>query len=344
MINKYKGHLLAMLTVTIWSSTFIVSKILLNQLTPLQILIFRFVIAVSFLSIIYPKFKRPSNIKEELLFFVTGGCLALYFFFENSALIHTYSSNVSLIVSTIPLITGVLSAIFYKTSFFTKKSIFGFVIAYLGVFLIILNGNKLAGIEPIGDLFALIAAVMFALYTLVMQKIEKTYHLIEMTRKVMLYGLVLLGVIVVVSKQSLYIEKIDVRFAMSMLFLGIVASSLAFLMWNKAIQMIGSIKTNQYIYLVPVITTVFSAIVLREAITIITILGAGLIIFGLYLSENEKETKTEIEAENETETKIKSENEVINKATNEETTEITTHTTETVMDIEIGLKMEPDEI
>lgn len=291
MINNLKGHIMAILTISIWSSTFIVSKIVLNQLTPLQILIFRFMIAVVFLSILYPKFKRPNSVKEELLFFITGGCLALYFFFENSALIHTYSSNVSLIVSTIPLITGVLSAVIYKTHFFTKKSITGFFIAYLGVFFIIINGSKFAGIEPIGDLFAFIAALMFALYTLVMQKIEKTYHLIEMTRKVMLYGLILLGIIVVISKQSLYIQKVDTGLIVSMLFLGIVASSLAFLMWNKAIHMIGSVKTNQYIYLVPVITTIFSAIFLREAIKLITIIGAGLIVFGLYLSENDKEDK-----------------------------------------------------
>lgn len=285
-MKKITGHLLAIVTVSIWSSTFIVSKILLKELTPLQILLFRFVIAVVFLSILYPRFKKPESIKEELLFLLTGGCLALYFFFENSALLHTYSSNVSLIVATIPLITALLSAILYKTHYFNKRSVFGLIIAYFGVFMIIMNGQKLAGIEPIGDFFALMAAIMFAAYTLTMQRIQKSYHLIDMTRKVMFYGLMVLTIIVLITRQDLWFNVMDKKLLTSLLFLGIVASSLAFLMWNKAIQRIGSIATNQYIYLVPVITTVLSAIIFKEKITLITILGAVLILFGLYISEN----------------------------------------------------------
>lgn len=285
-MKKFIGHLLAILTVSIWSSTFIVSKILLEELTPLQILLFRFVITVIFLTILYPRFKMPESIKEELLFLLTGGCLALYFFFENSALIHTYSSNVSLIVATIPLITALLSAVLYKTHNFNKKSIIGLIVAYLGVFMIVLNGQKLAGIEPIGDFFALMAAIMFAVYTLTMQRIQKSYHLIDMTRKVMFYGLVVLAVIVLITRQTLWFDLLDKKLLISLLFLGIVASSLAFLMWNKAIQIVGSIATNQYIYLVPVITTILSAIIFKEKITFITLFGAALILFGLYFSEN----------------------------------------------------------
>ncbi len=289
---KLKGHILAVITICIWSSTFIVSKVLLTYLSPLQILFFRFLMSIIFLSILYPRFKKSIDIKEELLFLSTGGCLALYFFFENSALKHTYSSNVSLIVSTIPLITGVLSAIFYKTHFFSKKSLLGFSISYIGVLIIILNGNRLAGIEPIGDFFALVAAIMFAAYTIVMQKIQSDYHIIELTRKVFIYALCVLVIIILVSKDSLCIEEINISIVVSMIFLGIVASSMAFLMWNKSIKIIGSVKTNQYIYLVPVITTIFSAIIIGEKITPITISGAALIISGLYISEKAQETRT----------------------------------------------------
>ncbi len=153
MFLKLKGHSMAILTIIIWSTTFIVSKTLLQHFTPLQILLIRYVMAVIFLSVIYPKFKKPRSLKEEFLFFMTSGCLVAYFIFENSALKHTYSSNVSLIVSTIPLITGVISTLLYKTHFFNKRSIVGFIIAYLGVLLIILNGSNLVGIEPIGDFF-----------------------------------------------------------------------------------------------------------------------------------------------------------------------------------------------
>lgn len=282
---KLKGHILAITTISIWSTTFIVSKILLEQFTPLQILLIRFTMAVIFLSVLYPKFKKPASVKEELLFLLTSICLVAYFIFENSALKYTYTSNVSLIVSTIPLITGVISAIMYKTSFFNKKNMLGFVIAYAGVLLIILNGNKLMGIEPIGDFFALVASIMFAAYSIAMQRINKNYHLIQLTRKIFVYGVLILGILNLIAGESIHLQKFNAQITISFLFLGIVAASLAFLMWNKAIQIIGSVKTNQYIYLVPVVTTILSAIVIREKITVITIGGAILIIGGLYISE-----------------------------------------------------------
>lgn len=285
---KFKGHIFAIGTILIWGSTFIVSKILLEQMSPLQILFYRFLMAVVFLSLFYPKFRKPAGIKEELLFLTTGGCLALYYFFENSALKHTYSSNVSLIVATIPLITAFISGLIYKTPFFNRKNLIGFVVAYSGVLLIILNGNKLAGVEPVGDLFAFLAAVMFAVYSLILQKVQKGYQLIELTRKVFIYGLIILGVIILFSGESLHVQGINFKILVSMLFLGLVASTLAFLMWNSAIESIGSIKTNQYIYLVPIITTVLSSVVIGEKVTIMTVIGAALIILGLYSSQNEK--------------------------------------------------------
>ncbi|PKM58360.1 MAG: EamA family transporter [Firmicutes bacterium HGW-Firmicutes-3] len=289
MKTSIKGHIFAVITITIWSSTFIVSKILLNQFTPLQILVVRYLLAIVFLTLLYPKFKKPTSIKEEVLFLFIGAALAFYFVFENTALQHTYSSNVSLIVSTIPLLTGILSMVVYKTHFFTFKSIIGFILAYLGVFLIIINGSKFEGVEPIGDFLALGAAAMFAVYSVLMEKTSKDYHMIQLTRKVFLYGLLVLLLIVVIKGQPITFEVINSRIVASMLFLGIVASSLAFILWNNAIKVIGPVKTNQYIYLVPVVTTIMSAWVLKEKITYMTLIGTLLILMGLYLSEKSQE-------------------------------------------------------
>ena len=85
-----------------------------------------------------------------------------------------------------------------------------------------------------------------------------------------------------ITQQNISVGTVDSKIVISMLFLGIVASSLAFLMWNKAIQSIGSIKTNQYIYLVPIVTTILSAIIIHEKITVYIIIGTILIVFGLY--------------------------------------------------------------
>jgi len=286
MSTSVKGHIQALITIAIWSSTFIISKLLLGQMTPLQILFSRFLIAIIFLSIIHPKFKKPVSILEELLFLVIGAALAGYFVFENSALQRTYSSNVSLIVATIPFITGIMSAIFYKTKFFSLKSIAGLVAAYLGVLVIIINGSRFEGVEPVGDLLALGAALMFAVYSILMQKTDAGYSLIQLTRKVFVYGFIVLALTILISDQPILPDGLNGQGIASVFYLGIVASSLAFILWNRAIKAIGPVKTNQYIYLIPVMTTIVSAIVLKEQITWLTLAGAVLILFGLYLSEH----------------------------------------------------------
>ena len=72
---------------------------------------------------------------------------------------------------------------------------------------------------------------------------------------------------------------------LNMLFLGLGASALCFVTWNFALGILGPVKTSVYIYLCPVITIVVSAIVLREEITFVAILGVVFILVGLYLSE-----------------------------------------------------------
>jgi len=285
MRKKTQGHLFAILTIFIWSSSFIVSKLLLESVTPLQLLYVRYGITLVFLIIIHPHFEKIRPLKEELLFFAIGAALAGYFIFENSALQHTYSSNVSLIDATIPLLTGLLSIVFFKIPFFTLRNTVGLILAYGGVVIIILNGRQFEGANPFGDLLALGGAIMFAFYSVLIQKIEHPPSIIQLTRKIFFYGFIVLTFFIFSQHISYNTVSITLPLIGGVLFLAIISSSLAFILWNQAIRIIGSTHTSQYIYLVPVITTIFSAFILKEHITLLTLVGTAFILLGLYLSE-----------------------------------------------------------
>lgn len=108
-------NLLALITVIIWGTTFISSKILLNTLTPLEVMFYRFVIAYVLLLLLHPKFHKVKSLKEEVLFLIsgiTGG--SLYFLTENTAVKISQVSNVGLIVATAPIITALLAHFFTK--------------------------------------------------------------------------------------------------------------------------------------------------------------------------------------------------------------------------------------
>ncbi|MCW3790693.1 DMT family transporter [Paenibacillus sp. LS1] len=282
------GHLLALFTILIWGTTFVSTKVLLIDFTPVEILFFRFLIGYLVLLVIYPRSLRIVSFREEWLFIGAGLCgVTLYFLIENVALVYTTASNVGVIVSIAPFFTAVLAHFFLDGEKLTRRFIIGFGIALSGIILIGLNGSFVLQLNPVGGLLAFIAPAVWAIYSVLMRKIgELPYHIIGATRKVFFYGLVLMLPALFLSDFHLDLGRFKNMTNLSnFLYLGLGASALCFVTWNRTVSLLGAIKASVYIYLVPVITVVSSAIILREQITWVILLGAFLTLFGSYISE-----------------------------------------------------------
>lgn len=281
-------NLLALMTVLIWATTFISSKILLNTFTPLEVMFYRFVIAYFLLLIIHPKFHKIESLKEEAMFLlsgITGG--SLYFLTENTAVKISQVSNVSLIVATAPIITAFLAHFFTKGERLNRNLILGFLIAISGVFLVIFNGNFMLKLNPLGDILALGAAISWAVYSITTKKFGSKYNHLYLTRKIFFYALLTMIPFLFTSEFNFDMNKLLTFNSLSnLLFLGIVASSLCYVVWNFTVDKLGVIKTNNYIYLIPAITLIFSVLILNEKITLYSGLGAVLIFLGVYISEH----------------------------------------------------------
>lgn len=291
MINQRKintGHLLALLTILIWGTTFISTKILLKDFTPVEILFFRFLIGYFILLLIYSRPIRTTSFKEELLFISAGLCgVTLYFLIENIALVYTLASNVGVIVSIAPFFTAVIAHFFLEEEKFHRQFFIGFLIALAGIILIGLNGSYLLQLNPIGDLLALLAPVVWAIYSVLMRKISLLKaHTIGATRRVFFYGLLFMLPPLFLFDFQLGLSRFkEISNVAHLLFLGLGASALCFLTWNKAVGILGAVKTSVYIYIVPVITVAASALVLNEKITWAILTGTFLTLTGSYISE-----------------------------------------------------------
>lgn len=291
MINQRKintGHLLALLTILIWGTTFISTKILLKDFTPVEILFFRFLIGYFVLLLIYSRPIRTTSFKEELLFISAGLCgVTLYFLIENIALVYTLASNVGVIVSIAPFFTAVIAHFFLEEEKFHRQFFIGFLIALAGIILIGLNGSYLLPLNPIGDLLALLAPVVWAIYSVLMRKISLLKaHTIGATRRVFFYGLLFMLPTLFLFDFQLGLSRFkEISNVAHLLFLGLGASALCFLTWNKAVGILGAVKTSVYIYIVPVITVAASALVLNEKITWAILTGTFLTLTGSYISE-----------------------------------------------------------
>lgn len=280
-------HLIAVLTVCIWGSTFIATKTLINQgLTPVEIFTYRFSLAYLCLLAFCHQKLMANTWRDEGLFLLaglTGG--SLYFISENSALEITMASNVSLIVCTTPVLTVLLSSFFFKEKL-RKGFIAGSLVALSGVTLVVFNGSVFLKLNPLGDCLTLLAALSWAFYSLILRQMGNKYSTLFITRKVFFYGLITMILYLPFAPSSFHLERLCYPLVYgNLLFLGIVASMLCYLSWNACVRIIGASRASNYLYINPLVAVWASHLFLSEPITPTALLGAGLIIGGVYIVE-----------------------------------------------------------
>lgn len=284
--NNLLYHLIAILIVVVWGTTFVSTKILLlNGLTPAGIFAIRFFIAYIGLVIISHKRMFCKNLKDELLVVLLGlfgG--SMYFLTENMSLNYTTTTNTSLIVCSCPLFSTLLICYFFKTKL-TKSQILGDVFAFLGMAIVVLNGQFVLHLSPIGDMLAFGACLCWAFYSLIMRLLVSNYSSVFITRKVFGYGLMTIIPWFLFRPED---SPINIDFTNpllwgNILFLSLVASLTCYSLWTVCLKRLGVIAATNYVYINPIATVGAAVIILNEQITIWFILGSFFILAGLWL-------------------------------------------------------------
>ena len=288
-------HLVAFLTVAIWGTTFVATKVLmLNGLSPAQIFTLRFSIAyVLMLCFNHRRFLADSW-KDEAkmaLLGITGG--SLYFYSENEAMNFTTTTNTSLIVCSCPLFATLLVRMVYKdSSRIHIVQLLGSLLAFVGMIIVVLNGRFVLHLSPVGDALAFTACMCWAIYSLLMKSVSNHYGAAFITRKVFFYG------VLTILPYYLFIPgfpPIEVfsrpQVFGNLLFLGCLASMICFLIWNWCISKLGTVKATNWVYFNPITTMIFASWVLNEKITPYFLVGATCILLGMYVTD--KKTRGE---------------------------------------------------
>ena len=286
--EKRTGHLAALLTILIWGTTFISTKILLTDFQPVEILFFRFIMGYLVLLTAYPHHIKRLGGKQEITFAAAGFCgVCLYYLLENVALTYTMASNVGVIISVAPFTTAILAHLFMKSEERLRINFFiGFIVAMAGIILISFNGSQLK-LNPVGDILAFAAAFVWACYSILTKRIGSFgLPVILTTRKTFFYGILFMIPTLFLFDFQLDMPRFtDMKNLLNILYLGIGASALCFVTWNYAVKILGAVKTSIYIYMVPAITVITSMLVLKEKVTFLSITGTILAVVGLFLSE-----------------------------------------------------------
>lgn len=293
------GNLCALYSALIWGTTFIVTKNLMEDFNAAEILFVRFFTAFCVLFLFRlikgkEKSEVKPNKKDELLF---AGCgltgLFLYGTLEIISMQYTYASNTSTIVSTNPFFIALFAIIFLKEEKPRLNFFLGFIIAISGIAIISFNGSSQFGLNPLGDILALMCAVAWGVYTTLVKKTsDKGYSTMYITRHTYFWGAIIMALSLpffgINTNVARFFEPVSI---LSLLFLGVFASCTCFLAWNYATKAIGPVNSGIYIYSIPVVTIIFAAIILHEKVNYLSFTGIVLVIIGTVISSIRKKQK-----------------------------------------------------
>ena len=286
--NNIFYHLVAFLTVAIWGTTFVSTKVLMiNGLSPAQIFTLRFAMAYVLMFCFNHRRLCADSWRDEglmVLLGITGG--SLYFLSENEAMNYTTATNTSLIVCSCPLFATLLVRLVYRSSRIHIMQLTGSLLAFMGMIIVVLNGRFVLHLSPVGDALAFTACICWAFYSLLMKTMTDKYSAAFITRKVFFYGVLTIipYYILVPGVPSMAVLTQPVVVG-NLLFLGCLASMICFLTWNWCISKLGAVKATNWVYFNPITTMIFASWVLGEKITIYFLIGAVCILTGMYMAD-----------------------------------------------------------
>ena len=288
---KVLSNLGALLVVLAWGTSFLSSKVLMvnGEFSPVEVFVYRFTFAYFLLLIFTFKKLRANNWRDELFLLLCGLCAgSIYFVSENYALEYTSAGNVSLLVSISPIFTTILMAVIYR--FMPKPNvIMGSVVAFIGVACIIFSSGEGLEFNPLGDMIALSASLSWGIYTILVKRLSPIYSSLFITRKLFFYGLITALPLLFIQRQPLHLHLLfDFKqpvYLYNFLFLGLMCSAVAYLIWNEVMKTLGSIKANNYLYLQPLVTMIAGYFLIDEQIHFLGYLGCCLIIGGILFSD-----------------------------------------------------------
>ncbi len=289
MKSKLFPMLEAIFTVIVWGASFIATKVALKDVSPITVVWVRFSMGVVILGLVVAarrQFALPA--KNEWLYFALLGFLGITFhqWLQSNALKTSEASTTAWIVATTPVFMALLGWIVLKEGLPWLK-IGGILLAALGVLLVVTDGDLLSiargSFGAVGDILVLISSVNWAVFSVLSRRGLKSHPATRMMFFVMTFGWLFSSVLFFSGPGFSEIPKLTTDGWLSIGFLGIFCSGLAYIAWYDALQALSTAQTGVFLYIEPLVAVVVAAIILDEPITWSSLLGGGIILFGVWL-------------------------------------------------------------
>lgn len=280
------------LVMLFWAASWIFIKFALREIPPFSLAFLRFLIAspLIFLIALITKKRLKISLREIPIYSILAlSGVTLLYIVEFFGLNYTTAINASILIN-LSVIFIALFALFFLKEKLKKKEWLGIIISFIGVFFVISQGSFLTFMDEetfIGDMLYIISAFLWMIYTIIGKKfLERKDPLIATTHTFIL-GTLFLFPFALYDNFLSYIPEISFISWVSILFLAVFCSVLAYVVWFQIIKEEEASKVAVFIYLIPLFTAILANIFLKEEITSFIVLGGALVIYGVYLTESQ---------------------------------------------------------
>ena len=285
------AYIFLILATALWGGNIIAAKIAsIVTLEPIKLSFYRNLVVILILlpfvfnkiNFIYVIFKEYWKI--ILILSIFG--VSIFNIFMNIALTSSSVISSSLMPSFAPSMIIILSLIIYQSKI-SFIQLIGVIISFIGFVNIIIRGNifNLGSLDFVkGDIWMLACVSCWAFYSVMLRNMPKEIDNISFLFLIFFIGNIFVTPFFIyesyVNQSFLLNEKYSF---LLVLYVGIGPALISFLLWIKAIKVIGANKSGLFLNLIPIFSSLISIIFLKETLELFHVVGALLIFIGIYL-------------------------------------------------------------
>lgn len=287
--NIQIAYIKLIITIVIWGGSFIATKIAVRDVSPVTVVWLRFLIGISIIGYIAWKQHEISapgwkdGIELAWLGFLG---IALHQWLQSSGLVTSDASTTAWLVSTTPVFIALLGWAFLKERL-SRETILGIFLATVGVTLVVSKGNLFSlfsgNFGAAGDILILLSAPNWAIFSVMSHPILKRLSSIKVTFYIFLSGWLLTSIQLLSGHYWIEFGNISTAGWISIAFLGVFCSAIAYIFYNDGLKVLPTSHVGVFLYLEPLVATIIAALVLSERIVMASLIGGGLILFGVWL-------------------------------------------------------------
>lgn len=282
-------YLETLFAVTVWGASFIATKVALQDISPVSVVWLRFSMGVLILGAAVAmrrQFALPK--RSEWAYFALLGFLGITFhqWLQSNGLQTSEAGTTAWIVATTPVFMALLGRVVLKERLGWLK-ITGIFLAFAGVLLVVSKGDlssvSVGRFGAPGDRLILVSAVNWAVFSVLSRRGLKSYPAGLMMFYVMSLGWLFTSILFFAAGNAAEISNLTFNGWLGIAFLGIFCSGLAYIAWYDALQALSAAQTGVFLYIEPLVAVVVAFFVLGEPVTVISLIGGGVILLGVWL-------------------------------------------------------------